>query len=130
MGVPQRVNIVTLGARDLSELRAFYRSWGWTEHEASNDGWVAFDVGGWLLALWPIDQLATEASAVPVDGWNGVTWAINVATDGELQAIYAAAVEAGARPISPPTEREWGGASAYVADPEGNRWELARSNVA
>lgn len=32
---------------------------------------------------------------------------------------------AGARVVGAPVDREWGGYSGYVADPEGNRWEIA-----
>lgn len=32
---------------------------------------------------------------------------------------------AGAVAVAEPTDREWGGYSGYIADPEGNRWELA-----
>jgi len=34
-------------------------------------------------------------------------------------------VAAGARVVGAPVDREWGGYSGYVADPEGNRWEIA-----
>ena len=59
---PQRVSIVTLGARELSSLRAFYARWGWTETEDASESWSAFDVGGWLLSLYPIDLLGDEAA--------------------------------------------------------------------
>ena len=32
---------------------------------------------------------------------------------------------AGAVSVAEPADREWGGRSGYVADPEGNRWEIA-----
>ena len=27
--------------------------------------------------------------------------------------------------LAEPVDRDWGGRSAYIADPEGNRWEIA-----
>ncbi len=42
-----------------------------------------------------------------------------------MDDVYRQAVEAGARPVAAPVEREWGGRSAYVADPEGHRGEIA-----
>ena len=33
--------------------------------------------------------------------------------------------EAGAQVLAEPTDRDWGGRSAYFADPEGNAWEVA-----
>ena len=38
--------------------------------------------------------------------------------------MIRSASEAGARSIAGPVEREWGGYSGYLADPEGNRWEI------
>ena len=128
MPIPQRVSIVTLGARDLVSLRAFYRGWGWSETDDSSEAWAAFDVGGWLLALYPLDLLGEEAApeeTTPEPGWNGLTLAINVDSEAALRAMYDSAVAAGASSVSPVVPREWGGMSGYVADPEGNRWELA-----
>ena len=34
-------------------------------------------------------------------------------------------VAAGARKVGQIVDRPWGGRSGYVADPEGNRWEVA-----
>ena len=119
---------MTLGARDLVSLRSFYARWGWTETDDANEGWSAFDVGGWLLSLYPIDSLGDEAAPGaprPEAGWNGVTLAINVQSEAELVGIFDAAVAAGAELVAPVTRREWGGMSGYVADPEGHRWELA-----
>ncbi len=128
MGIPQAVSIATLGARDLPSLRAFYRGWGWSETEDASEEWAAFDVGGWLLCLYPLDLLGREAAPgepVPDQTWNGFTLAINVESEGELRAVYEDAVAAGASVVSPIVRREWGGMSGYVSDPEGNRWELA-----
>jgi catechol 2,3-dioxygenase-like lactoylglutathione lyase family enzyme len=126
--VPQTVSIVTIGARDLASLRSFYTGWGWSETEDASDFWTAFDVGGWLLSLYPIDALGNEAAPdalAPSAGWNGITFAINLQSEADLASVFDAAVAAGAQVITPVTRREWGGISGYVADPEGNRWELA-----
>ena len=40
---------------------------------------------------------------------------------------FAAAVAAGATPVADATDRSSGGPSAFIADPEGNRWEITRS---
>jgi len=127
MTIPQHLSIVTIGARNLSELRAFYGAWGWQEVEASDDAWCAYDLGGCLLSLYPVDRLGEEAAPgaqVPEAGWSGVTFAINFADEALLRAGFAAAVAAGATVVEAPVERFWGGITGYVADPEGNRWEL------
>lgn len=98
------------------------------ETENADEDWAAFDVGGWLLSLYPIDSLGHEAAPgapTPAAEWNGVTFAISVQSEADLHAMFDSALAAGAAPVAPITRREWGGMSGYVADPEGNRWELA-----
>lgn len=129
MSVPQRLTFVTLGARDLPALRRFYRALGWTEADGATDDFASFVCGRVRLALYPIDLLAAEAApgseVVAAGAWNGVTLALNVATPDEVDVVVADAVAAGAVPVADPVDRDWGGRSAYVADPEGNRWEVA-----
>lgn len=127
-GIPQHLSVLTLGAADLAALREFYRSWGWAEVDASSDAWCAFDLGGCLLSIYPVDLLGEEAAPgefAPTTRWRGFTLAINLATEDRLLEVFDAAVSAGALRIQNPTRREWGGMSGYVADPEGNRWEFA-----
>lgn len=131
--LPPRLSVVTLGARDISALRRFYRALDWPELPASDDGWAAFLLGGVLLALYPLHDLAAEAAPNmpdPAGGWSGVTLACNVDGREEVDAAFAAAVAAGATVVAEPTDRSWGGRSAYIADPEGNRWEIAWAGTA
>ena len=123
-----RISFVTLGARNLAALRRFYVAWGWSELPDSTDDWAGFDAGGTRLALYPRDFLKQEAAPgaqVPAEGWNGITLAINVKDRGQVEVAYQAALAAGATPVAQPQRRGWGGHSGYVADPEGNRWEIA-----
>ncbi|WP_433133245.1 VOC family protein [Micromonospora sp. CA-240977] len=48
----------------------------------------------------------------------------------EVDLAFAAAVAAGATVVAAPTDRPWGGRSGYIADPEGNRWEIAWAGTA
>jgi uncharacterized protein len=118
---------VTLGARDLPRLRRFYEGLGWPLAPGSDDGWAGFLLGGVLLALYPIEALATEAApGQPIrTGFSGITLACNVDAEEQVDAAYAAAIAAGATGLAAPVGREWGGRSAYFADPEDNRWEIA-----
>lgn len=125
--MPARLTVVTIGARDLSRLRTFYAGLGWSPLPGSDDSWAAFQLGGVLLALYPLDALAAEAApdlSAPA-GFSGITLACNVDSEQQVDDAYAAAVAAGATSIAEPVQREWGGRSAYVADPEGTRWEIA-----
>ena len=125
--VPSRLTVVTLGAHDMAGLRRFYRGLGWRELPESNDEWTGFLLGGALLSLYPIELLAAEA-APDLDaarGFSGITLACNVDRPEQVDQAYGAALDAGASPVAEPVDREWGGRSAYIADPEGNRWEIA-----
>jgi uncharacterized protein len=131
--VPARLSVVTLSVRDMAAMRSFYRSLGWPELPTADDGWSAFLLGGVLLALYPLHDLAAEAApgaSDPAGGWSGVTLACNVDSRDAVDAAFAAAVAAGATVVAEPTDRSWGGRSAYVADPEGNRWEIAWARTA
>ncbi len=122
--IPARLTVVTLGANDLPALRRFYRGLGWPEVAGSDDAWCAFVLGGVVLALYPHAALDDEAGATSA-GPGGFTLALNVDTHDDVDRVFTAAVAAGATALGEPTARAWGGRSAYVADPEGNRWEIA-----
>lgn len=125
--VPQRLTYVTLGARDMPEMRAFYADLGWQERDGSNNEFTTFEVGGLVLALYPLDRLGAEAApgeAAPAASWNGIALGLNVETRDAVDAAVRGAISAGATVVAKPVQREWGGYSAYIADPEGNRWEF------
>jgi catechol 2,3-dioxygenase-like lactoylglutathione lyase family enzyme len=124
--IPARLSIVTLGAQDMGVLRSFYRALGWPELPSGDDSWTGFLLGGVLLALFPLPDLTAEAAPGSADpsGWSGVTLACTVNTRDEVDAAFVAAVAAGATPVADATDRSWGGRSAFIADPEGNRWEI------
>lgn len=128
-GLPQRLSFVTLGAYSVARLREFYRAWGWAEEEGGEPDYAAFIAGSVRLALYPIDRLRDEAAPgaeLPGEGsWGGITLAINFGSRSEVDAAIANASAAGAQVIQPPVDRDWGGYSGYVADPEGHPWELA-----
>jgi hypothetical protein len=80
-----------------------------------------------LLTLYPLAALAAEAGAGPPGqgAWTGVTLGVNVDSADAVDEAFAGAVAAGARAVAGPADRPWGGRSGYIADPEGNRWEIA-----
>lgn len=126
--IPARLSVVTLGARDLPALRAFYGRLGWPEQQGSSDKFCTYLLGGVLLALYPLDELAAEAVPGPpgeLGAWNGISLACNVDTRDDVDSAYRAALIAGATAVAEPVDRSWGGRSGYIADPEGNRWEIA-----
>lgn len=127
MSIPARLSIVTLGTRDQGAMKSFYEGLGLSA-SVEMSSFACFVLGGVGLALYPLEDLAEEAvagDAPEVGTWRGVTLALNVDTSEEVDAVWEAWVAAGADPVSEPEDRSWGGRSGYVADPEGNRWEIA-----
>ena len=50
---------------------------------------------------------------------------INVASEAEVDAAIATAVDAGGSAAKLAHKADWGGYSGYFADPEGHLWEVA-----
>ena len=127
MTLDQRLSYLTIGARSMTTLRSFYARLGWVERPGSNDDFSTYDLGSALLALYPLELLTQEAApgeAPPASNWSGVTLGINVADKTTVNEVFDRAVAAGATPVARPVDREWGGYSGYIADPEGTRWEI------
>ena len=126
-GAAARLTVVTLGARDLPRLRAFYAALGWEIAIEAND-FCAFQLRGALLALFPWHKLAADgqaAPAEPVPGMRGFTLGINVDRPEQVDETIAAAEKAGATITKPPAApAEFEGRHAYFADPEENYWEV------
>jgi uncharacterized protein len=126
--IPSRLSLVSVGARDIRGLRAFYERLGWTSNSPEGDEFAAFPLGGAVLALYRLDLLAAEAGLPERDSpgaFKGYTLAVNVDAEEQVDAAIAAAGEAGATILAEPVTRDWGGRSGYFADPEGNAWEVA-----
>lgn len=125
--LPARVSLVTLGVHDLEAQRSFYARLGWREG-ISSESFVAFDTGGAILALFPIDELIADAQLDVQPNWpafRGVTLAINVEEPEQVDAALGAAVDAGAKLLKAAQTASFGVRSGYFADPEGNVWEVA-----
>ena len=124
--IPARLNVVTLGVRNLPAVRSFYEALGW-ESRSTDDQFARFEIGGAVLALYSLDALAEEANMSPRDTerFAGFTCAIVVQSEEIVDAAIEVVREAGGHILAEPVAREWGGRSGYFADPEGNVWEVA-----
>ncbi len=125
--IPARLSVVTIGARDPAALAAFYERLGW-KREFSDDDFAIFLLGGAKLCIYRLELLAAEAGREPPadpDAFRGVSLSVNVAEREQVDTALEAARDAGATVAAEPVDREWGGRSAYFADPEGNAWEIA-----
>jgi catechol 2,3-dioxygenase-like lactoylglutathione lyase family enzyme len=125
--VQQAVHFITLGVQDLTRSRAFYRdALGWVPTIEVGDEISFFQVApGVLLGVWGVEHLAEDSGGEPMHGTSSAL-AQNFATDAEVDAAFERAVAAGATPLKPPQRHPAIPMyHAYVADPDGHRWELA-----
>lgn len=122
-----RLNIITLGVRDLAKSIAFYRDGlGWPQSSASVGDFAIFNLStGTALALYPRDLLATDANVKDTGGFGGITLAQNVSDKKTVDLVLSQAVKAGGVLLKSACEAEWGGYSGYFADPDGHPWEVA-----
>ena len=124
----QRLSLVTLGVGDLGRAVAFYRALGW---EPANDveaqDVAFFESGGMVVALWHRDELAQDSAVADPGGWGGVTFAHNVDSPEEVDAVLAEAEAAGAKIGRPGGETFYGGYSGIFIDRDGHPWEVAHN---
>ena len=123
----QRVNVITLGVRDLQRARRFYEALGWRTGAAPADDVVFFQAGGMVVALWGRAQLAEDSGVEDPGGWGGATLAHNVASPEEVDRVIAEAEAAGASIPRHGAETFWGGYSGVFVDPDGHPWEVAHN---
>ena len=122
----QRLSLVTLGVRDLDRSRAFYERLGWVRGLRAAEGVAFFQAGGMVLALWSRAALAADAGLTDDgSGFAGITLSHNVREREGVDSVLAEALAAGARPLRPARDTEWGGRAGHFADPDGFVWEIA-----
>jgi len=127
MGAAPLANVLTLGAVDFPRLRDFYGALGWRQVIDGAD-FAAFELRGIVLAIFPVEKLAADGGAPVEERAGGVRSTIGVIVDSaeEVDALTDRLRAAGARVTKEPVDAElFEGRSAYVADPEGNFWEIA-----
>lgn len=119
-------NVFTMGVRDLPTQREFYRRLGWPQ--IIDDDFAAFELRGAVIALFPVEKLAADGRAEPEPGRGGVRFTIGIMVDtaAEVDELAGRFRGSGGRVTKEPVDAEFfEGRSAYVADPEGNYYEIA-----
>ena len=117
--VPPRLSFVTLGVREMPTMRGFYKGLGWTEQPGASDQFCAFLLGGVLLALYGIDDLAHEAAPgepLTKHGWGGHTFALNVDERDQVDEVVAGH-DRGRRPQGRARSSTGRGAAARATSP-------------
>jgi uncharacterized protein len=123
----QRLSLVTLGVSDLDRARGFYQALGWKTGAEPGDDVLFFQSGGMIVAIWDRARLAQDSGVEDPGGWGGVTFAHNVGSPAEVDAVIAEADAAGATIARPGAETFWGGYSGVFIDPDGHPWEVAHN---
>ena len=122
-----RLNIVTLGVKNLERAIRFYKDGlGWPMSCISGGDFAIFKIStGTALALYPRHLLAKDACVEDFGGFGGITLAQNVSSKEEVDRALLQALKAGGTLLKAASDAEWGGYSGYFADPDGHPWEVA-----
>jgi len=128
-----RLNLVTLGVKDMIKSLRFYRDGlGFEVFVYGNDAdpdVIFFNNGGTKISLFPIDRLVQDIDEdnppVISNGFSGFTLAYNGKSKEEVDEIFVLAKKAGAKIVKEPETVFWGGYSGYFQDPNGYYWEVA-----
>lgn len=125
-GLGQRLSFITLGAKDLFQLKQFYiNKFKWTPLK-ENGSIAFFKMNGFILGLYPAKDLATDAGIPEIgSGFKKFTLSVNYKSEKEVDEAFATMKENGVEIIKAPKKASWGGYSGYVADIENNLWEIA-----
>ena len=123
----QRLTFITLGVTDLSVSRKFYEEiFGWKPDPSSSGDVVFFKLNGIMLSLFPREELANDAEVSSKgSGFRPFSLAYNVRSEQEVDDIVSDLKLKGVIVLKTPQKAFWGGYTSYVADPDGNLWEIA-----
>lgn len=127
----QRITMVTLGVADLERAGAFYAALGWRKAAESQPGITFYQCPGMVLGLFPLEELAKDQGRPGAAlGFGAMNLAQNQPNRETVDAVFSAAIAAGAAALKQPEEVFWGGYSGYFADPDGHVWEIAHNPFA
>ena len=123
----QRMTFITLGVEDLNQSIDFYENkFGWKRSELSNESIIFYDLDGTHLALYDREELAKDVNVDPLgNGFRSFTMAYNTRSEKEVDDLIENLRKQGVQVIKEPQKVFWGGYSSYIADPDGNLWEIA-----
>jgi len=122
----QRLSILTLGVADLPRMRDFYETKFEWKPVAANKDIVFFKVNGMMLALFGNKELAADAAMGDAQhgAFRGFTLAYLARDEAEVDRIFAQLEKRDVRVVTRPSKTFFGAYRGYVADPEGNLWEI------
>jgi uncharacterized protein len=115
-----RLSVITLQTANLPLSVGFYRSLGWTPAGPEMADAAFFQMNGLVLSIYA--GQTRDAGLPPTDDAPSarISLAHNVRVRDELDPLVERMVAAGGRLVRAPCDTDWGGRSAYLADPDGH----------
>ena len=126
-----RINIITLGVKNVVKSLEFYRNGlGFeTPVEDENPAIVFFNNNGTKLALYPLQGLAEDVAVPDLknrdSAFPGITLAYNAKTKEEVDEILDKIENLGGKVVKKAHDTFWGGYGGYFTDLDGYYWEVA-----
>ncbi|MFS0638374.1 VOC family protein [Mesobacillus foraminis] len=127
-----RLNLLTLGTKDIVKSHQFYKELGFDTSirgPESNPAIIFFRNEGTRIALYPLKELAKDVNQdnppATSNGFSGITLAYNAKSKEEVDVVIKKAKSAGATIQKEPKNTDWGGYGGYFTDPDGYYWEVA-----
>jgi uncharacterized protein len=126
------LSFLTLAVEELASAARFYEQGLGLVRRPSQSGLLLYPLGGLTLALLRRADLAVEIGLgspgpLPAGAHPGLLLSLNLPSDEAVRAAFTRAVAAGARPLSSPQLRPWGGFRGTFLDPQGFPWELCHN---
>ena len=120
-----RFTVITLGVSDMRTSIDFYESLGFArKFRATGEAVAFFDTGGTVIALYPWNLLAQDATLPdqlrPKPSRRTLAWNCNSARSRRSDDF---AISRGASLLKPAQSTDYGGHAGYFADPDGHVWE-------
>lgn len=119
------LSIVTIGVADVAASRRFYvEGLGWEPfHDQAEVVFVQIGPG-LAAAIFGLHDLGEDVG-VPATPGTSLSLALNLDSAAAVDAEVGRWRAAGAAVLKEPQRAAFGGRHAYVADPDGHRWEIA-----
>lgn len=127
-----RLNLVTLGTRNIIESHRFYKELGFDMSmigPESSPHVIFFRNEGSRISLYPLEDLARDLdkNSPPnlTSAFSGITLGYNAKSAEEVDRVMEKAEQVGAKIVKQPEKTDWGGYGGYFTDPDGYYWEVA-----
>jgi uncharacterized protein len=122
----QRISYLTLGVRNLKESENFYSNLlGWKKTEESTSNIIFYKLNGLILALYPVEALASDAETVPgARCFSNFTISYNARTKDEVDKLIKKLEKKNVKVVREPETVFWGGYRGYISDPNGFMIEI------